>query len=760
MKRFFSPLVELSLRYPRVGLGLWLVVITLCIAGVSKLTIAYDYRSFFDEANPELTQFNEIEQRYTATDSVNFILHRADGDVFNKGDLEALKTLTDRALDIPHSTRSQSLTNFQYSYADGDDLRVEPLIAPLTNNAANALKTIKTRAMGEPLVVGRLLSPDGQSAQVIVTVRLPTDQGNVLPQIKATVAQIKSDVLAKAPDLDIAVTGVVMLSNAFFDITVQDMIRLFPIMGVLVIGVLSWFFASLRAAGYCLLVISLSIGMAMGVAGWFGVALTPATGPVPVVIMTVALVDSVHIMSTFLRLRRTSDHHSAVRQAVFSNLRPIVLTSITTAVGFLSLNFSDTPPFREFGNIAALGTVFAGLAALSLLPILLKAPAMARTGRDRFASAQGLASFTQAVRPVRWVIVAAALAASILALWAIRAMPVEDNFVEWIGADQPFRQDAAFIQERLPALFTLQFSVAAPDDASVTNPDYLSDLAQLRAYVEAANGVSHVASFDQIMRRLNRNLNGDDQAFDILPDSAELAAQYLLLYELSLPFGEDLTTLLTIKRDAARLVATLKPQTSREMRALRSDILAWADANLKHTEVSGGTGTNMIFAEVTASNTRSMFIGSMVAAIGIGLILMVALRTWQLGILSLMPNIIPALMAFGLWAFAVGSVGLYGAFVVSVSLGLVVDATVHILEKYTSLKTDPQTTDPVAKTTAEVGPAILISSAVLMTGFGVLTVSAFALIGLLSQLVLLTLAVALLADFIMLPALLYCVRRA
>ncbi|MEO0412093.1 MAG: MMPL family transporter [Pseudomonadota bacterium] len=758
MYRFFWPIADLSLRHRTIGLSLWLALIVLCCAGLPRLSIAYDYRSFFDDANPELASFNQIENQYTATDSVNLVIHRADGDLFNTADLKTLDWLTERSLAIPYSTRSQSMANFQYSDAAGDDILVEPLIAPLRQNTANAPNIIEERAQSQALVRGRLISADGMTAQVIVTVRLPADQGNVLPAVKDEVEAIAEELAQRAPALRLATTGVVMLSSAFFDITVQDMVQLFPIMGVLVVGVLTWFFSSFRAAGYCLLVISLSIGMAMGLAGWWGLALTPATGPVPVVIMTVALVDSVHIVSTFLRLRTSMAHKDAVRRAIFNNLRPIILTSITTAVGFLSLNFSDTPPFREFGNIAAMGTIFAGLASISLLPMLLCNTAMAMAGTDRFASAQPLLSFTRALRPVRWIIVVALLGAGISAIWALRSIDVEDNFVEWIGQGQPFRQNAEFIQDKLPALFTLQFSVAARDGKQVTEPAYLRDLEALRTHLERAPGVAHVASFDLVMRRLNRNLNGNDPAFDRLPESPELAAQYLLLYELSLPFGEDLTTLLTIDRSASRLVATLEPQSSRQMRALRAETIAWAEQNLMSATAGAGTGTNMIFAELTASNTRSMFIGSLIAAMGIGLILMVALRTWRLGLLSLLPNIVPPLLAFGVWAGLVGSVGLYGAFVVSVSLGLVVDATVHMLEKYASFAASGSA-EPVAQTVAEVGPPILISSAVLMTGFAVITFSTFALIGLLAQLVLLTLIFAILADFIMLPALLYCLEK-
>ncbi|MEM6832463.1 MAG: MMPL family transporter [Pseudomonadota bacterium] len=762
MQRVKTLFADLPLRHPRLALCFWVLVFAVCAIGLKNLSISYDYRSFFDDSNPELAAFNKVEQQFSATDSVNFIVHRPTGDLFNPADLNAILWLTEAALTLPYSTRVQSMANFQYSYAQGDDLLVEPLIGPLPDDEPSLSKMVtrvKERALSEPLVVRRLISADGRTAQIITTIRLPADGGNVLPDIQAAVDQLRDGFRDRAPGLTLATTGVVMLSATFFDITVQDMLVLFPIMSILIAVLLRWFFGSTKAAGLCLLIISGSIVMAMGIAGWFQVQLTPATGPAPVVIMTVALVDAVHIIASFLRLSQTQDRLHAAKLAVHKNLRPILLTSLTTIIGFLSLNFSDTPPFRELGNISALGTVFAGLISVTLLPALLCLTGVSsnKTGRSR--TAEKLTGFAGHIRPLCWIILALGSGLAITAAVFVARLSVEDTFIEWVGSGQSFRKDAEFIQERLPSLFSLQFSVKANVDGGVTDPAYLKDLNAFAQWLTASPQVSHVASFDQILRRLNQNMHADDPGFYRLPETNALAAQYLLLYELSLPMGEDLTNILTIDRTESRLVATLTRQSSREMRVLRQQALDWARENMTAAHLSAGVGTNMIFAELTASNTRAMFIGSLVAAIGISLVLIIALGDWKLGLVSLVPNVLPPLFAFGLWSAGFGTVGLYGAFVVAVALGLVVDATVHFLEKY-QLYSKAGSDNPVATSMADVGPAILISSAVLVAGFGVLTFSSFALIGLLSQLVLLTLIFAILADFILLPALLYSLQAA
>lgn len=755
-------LCDSALTHRRVTFFIWALLIAISCAGLFRLEFSYDYRSFFDPANPELQAFEAIERQFTATDSVNFILHTTKTDVFEADTLETLDWLTERALDIPFATRSQSAANFQYSYVDDADLVVEALLEPLRQYGFDDTEwraVVKARAASEPGLMGRLLSQDFKTAQVVTTIRMPTDEGIVLPQIQKEIDAIKRELSARAPDLRLATTGVIVLSQTFFEITVRDMLLLFPVITIAIFCLLAWFFRSWKAAALCLTIITLAIVMAMGLAGWAGVKLTPATGPVPIVIMTVALVDSVHLLAGyFASIAKGNAKLDAARYSINHNLRAILLTSLTTAIGFLTLNFSDTPPFREFGNIAAAGTVIAMALSLTLLPCLLLLGAHANAADKAARTFIDFRAFSQLARTLRWPIIILSAAAVFTSIYAVTQLKVRDNFVEWVGYSHPFRANAEFIQENLPSLFTQQYALAAAEANAVTTPAYLKDLEAFAAYIDRQDGVAHILSFDTIMRRLNKNLHDDDPRFETLPSNADEAAQYLLLYEMSLPFGEDLTTLLTIDRSATRVVVTLEPQSSADMQALRGRILSWADQNLTNATATAGTGTNMIFAELTRSNTRSMLLGSIVAAVGIGLALIITLANARLGLLSLIPNITPPLYAFGIWGLLVGDLGLYGAFVVATALGLIVDATVHMLEKYQALAFTGSA-DPVADMLADVGPAILISSIVLIAGFSVLTFSSFAVIAQLAKLVVLTLCLALATDFLLLPALLHLLHR-
>ena len=181
------------------------------------------------------------------------------------------------------------------------------------------------------------------------------------------------------------------------------------------------------------------------------------------------------------------------------------------------------------------------------------------------------------------------------------------------------------------------------------------------------------------MRRLNMNMNGDQVDFKRLPETKEEAAQYLLLYELSLPQGLDLTNMIDITKSSSRLIVMMDDVPSQAMLQLQEDAQAWAQANLQYATLTPATGTNIIFAHLTKTNIQSMLSGTILAFLLIALAIGLALKSFKWGLLSLVPNLAPAIMAFGIWSFFRTEIGLYAAFVTATSLGLIVDFTVHLL---------------------------------------------------------------------------------
>ena len=269
--------------------------------------------------------------------------------------------------------------------------------------------------------------------------------------------------------------------------------------------------------------------------------------------------------------------------------------------------------------------------------------------------------------------------------------------------------------------------------------------------------MTHVQAFSDVMKRLNRNMHGDDPAFYRLPDERALAAQYLLLYELSLPFGSDLNDRVDVAKSATRLTVALGDSSSLEQRMLETRARAWLRENSPDL-ADEATGLSVVFAHMSRRNIDSMLTGTIIAMVLISCILIAVFRSPLLGVISLIPNFIPAVMSFGLWGYLVGRVGLASSVVAAIAFGMIVDDTVHFLTKYRKARREGLAApDAVRSTFRSVGRALVTTTAVLSCGFLAFTFSGFETSWALGLLVTITLLFALVADFLLLPPLLMAV---
>ena len=262
------------------------------------------------------------------------------------------------------------------------------------------------------------------------------------------------------------------------------------------------------------------------------------------------------------------------------------------------------------------------------------------------------------------------------------------------------------------------------------------------------------------MKRLNKNMNGDKPAFHRLPENSRLAAQYLLLYELSVPFGMDLNNRINIAKSATRMTVTVKRLKSEELRALEARGQDWLRANAPKL-ASEASGYSLIFAHLALRNTLSMLWGTLTGMILISLILIGIFKSLRLGLVSLVPNLIPAAMAFGVWGYLYVEVGPAGSLVTAIAFGTAVDDTIHFMSKYLKGRREEglSSIEAVRYSFRSVGFALFTTTMMLVLGFLVFALSGFAISWMLGLLVALTLGFALFLDLLLLPPLLMVLDR-
>ena len=745
-------------RWPVVALAT--LVVLAVAAGAGSITVSNDYRDMFHPDNPQLAAFDALERTYSVSNPVIVAVAPRRGTVFTAATLGAIAALTEALWTAPHSSRVDSLANHMHSEAAGDDLVVEPLVGAAASLDRAALARIERIALGTPEIAGRLVSRDAKVAGVVINFVLPDDPAAAVAEIAGHLDGLLEAERLAHPGLDYYAAGEIYLNRAFTRATENDFRTLAPLALALIVALTWLLIRSLPATLAIVVVVLFATGATMGFAGWTGATITPISANVPIIVMAITVAHCIHVVTrTLAGMRRGMDKGEAIRESLRGNAGPVFLTSLTTAIGFLSLNAADAPPFRTLGNLAAFGVLCAFVFAMTVLPAALSLlPVRARAaGRGRAPWIERLGAFVVARRaPVLCCLAAIACALA----FGIPRNELSDNFVHYFDERFEVRRHADFITGNLTGLATQEYSLDAGRETGITDPGYLRSIDRFARWYRAQPEVQHVWVFSDVMKRLNMNLHGDDPQAYRLPDDAALAAQYLLLYELSLPFGRDLNHRIDIAKSATRMVATLHDVSSREQRALARRAGEWLRAELPGlaTEASG---LSVVFAHIAQRNIESMLRGTVVAMGLISLILVIVFRSVRAGLVSLVPNFVPAVMSFGLWGYLAGNVGIASAVVTVIAFGIVVDDTIHFMSRYVKARKERGccAAEAVRATFREVGDALWTTTAVLCAGFLVFALSGFQASWTLGVLVAMTLSFALLTDFLLLPTLLMAIDR-
>ncbi len=748
-------LTHVVMKHPIWVILATLIFVVLSAAGAQKLVFKSDYRVFFGEENPQLTAYESIQKIYNKSDNVAFVIAPKDGQIFTQERLESIRALTEASWQIPFSTRVDSITNYQHSYANGDELIVEDLaLEPLAMDQ-EALDRAKDIALNEPLLLKKLISPGAHVAIVNTTVQLPgIHPVEEIPEVTAKVRELEREFLAKNPDVEVFLSGMVMMNNSFAEASLKDSATLVPTMFLVVVLAIGFLLRTITGTISTVLIIIFSIATTMGLAGWSGFYLTGPSASAPTMILTLAVADCIHILSTlFYEMRHGVEKRQAIIDSLRINYQPIFLTSATTAIGFLSMNFSDSPPFRDLGNMVALGVMLAFVFSVTVFPALLSIlPLKVKPHKERGDLMMHFADFV--VRSRHWLLPVTA-AVMVFIILFLPKNELNDDFVKYFDTTVPFRQATDFMQENMSGMTTMEISIDSGKSSGINNPVFLQKLEQLSSWLREQPETDHVNTLTDTLKRLNRNMHADDPSWYRLPDSQELAAQYLLLYEMSLPYGLDLNNQLNVDKSSTRLVATFNNMTSNDQILLEQRILNWFALNAPEYKVDIASPA-LMFAHIGQRNIKSMLLGITMALILISLLLGIALKSVKFGLISLLPNLAPAAVGFGVWYFINGQVGLALSVVAGMTLGIVVDDTVHFLSKYLRARRErnADTHAAVRYAFGSVGRALWITTLVLVCGFMVLAQSSFKINADMGLLTALTIMIALAIDFLFLPPLL------
>ncbi|HCE1972471.1 TPA: MMPL family transporter [Vibrio parahaemolyticus] len=747
---------KIPTKYSLLVLLATIFLIIVATIGGKNLYFRGDYDIFFDGTNKQLLAFDEIQTTFAKTDNLAIVIAPEDGDIFTPQTLSLIQKITVDAWQVPYSSRVDSIANYQHTEAFDDDLLVEDLLYSEYELTPERISKVKSIALSEPVLKSALVSEKGDVTVVNITVQLPEmDKTAEVEEVVSSINAMIDRYQRAYPDVTFHKAGIIAMNHAFMTAAQDDSSTLVPTMLVVILVFLTIMLRSILSVIATLIVIIGSVMATMGISGWAGMFLSTATVNVPTLSMTLAVADCVHVIATKRQsMKNGFTKVQSIERSIALNFVPILITSVTTAIGFFMMNMSDSPVLRDFGNLSALGVMVACFLSVTLLPALLKLLPIhvkMETSQDQKHVMDRLGDFVvsqrRALLPLSVVVIV--VCASLIPL-----NKVNDESVEYFGQRNEFRQASDFMEERISGMTNISIAIKTNESQGIAAPDFLNTIGEFSSWLRDQPETDHVATLADVYKRLNKNMHGDDEAYYLLPQERELAAQYLLLYEMSLPYGLDLNNQINVDKSSIKMVLTVANLGSVELVDLENRIYQWFAEHAPQYQVVASS-PSLMFAHIGETNMASMLSTLPITLVLISALLIFALRSVRLGLISLMPNIAPAVIGFGLWALISGEINLGLSVVVTLTLGIVVDDAVHFLSKYQRARREGQTAEQAVRYAFHtVGRALWITTVVLVAGFSVLAMSSFRLNADMGQLSAIVIFIALVVDFLFLPTLL------
>ena len=760
--------LAMSVRWPRLTILVCVIATLLVAAGAQTLTISSDTRRFAGPENTDLKRLEAFEKVFSQNNNVFIALHAEDGDVFTLDRIQTIHEMTEQAWTLPYAIRVDSITNYHFLDAQGDDVEVQAL-SPFSYDLAREnlpkeirLENFKDRVAEEDLLRNWLISADGTTAAININFQIPKDATLQVAEIMSAVRSFVGEAAQKEDgSLTPYITGNIALMSLFAEAAERDSATIVPACFLLIALMVVIFFRFSVATFFILTSVIMATMISLGFAGLNGRVIDPGFSAVPIIVMILALASAVHfVVGTQKCVDEGLAGPDAVRASIRENIFPISLTTLTTTIGFFVLNFADAPTFHALANVVSVGVIsgfilcFTWIAAgLTLFPLKKsKRPVEAQSflgGLTHFLSRNPLS------------VLFASVILSLVLMMGVSRSYLDADFVRYFDRSFDYRIASDFVEQRLTGLNLVEFEFKSGEKDGINDPEYMDDLDQFTQWLRTNPKVAHVSSMSETVKLIHEAMIPAPERNGRLPDTRDQNAQFLLLYELSLPEGLDLKDRISADKSATRVTAVLRGATARDVTQLDQDAQQWLRSNLPEKAWTNGVSINVVFAYSVTKNVQPMVLGTFIALLIISTLVMIALMDFRLGMIGALTNTLPIAIGFGLWGYLEGVLGLVAAAVPAITLGLIVDDTIHFLVKYQRARNQLGLPAPEAAKYAMniVGKAIIITTVSLMIGFLVLTTSGFEFnrsLGLFTSMII---ASALFVDLILLPALLVWLDR-
>ena len=754
-KDFTETFAEKIIQYRYLSILFCLVLLIASFRGVGGIAFSPDMEQFFPEDYPISENHAHIEDTFYSSDSVIIAIGVDEGTVFNPRILNLIEEITDKAWSTPHSIRVDSLSNFSFVRVEVDDLVVEPFIEESLEWDQKKINERSTLIEKEEQAYGTILSKDKKTTFINISIDAPREDvekeyAESMEHIFAFMDPLKKEY----PEADMRYAGIVYIEYLSPLIVKAEMPILIPTLLFVILLSLFILLRNVVAVISSLVVIVFSVITSVGILGHFNSTVSQPFLMVPILVATLAVADCVHLFNVYFQSKLEKNAKDSIIKSLRLNLEPLLLTSLTTSIGFLCLNLAPIPALRVVANGIVIGVVAAFVFSIFFLAPLMsffnvKASSQIEN-QTKLSKRVGQFSLKNRKKIIWLVPLFSAFLMSFIPLNETKDNPMEFYSERFTSV----AEDTKWLAKRLGGTFLVTYEYVSED--LVTDPEYLRQLDEFTTWLENQDEVLSVNSLSKIIKNLNRTLNGDDQSWYVIPQDSELVAQYLFFYEMSLPFGLDLTSTINQERTSTKVTVSLKEIDSKAFIEFYDRVDDYASLSIVSGNLSGGGGTRSVMAFMGMLLAEQLMYALIIGFIVITLAIALFYRSLSAGLITAIPNILPIGVAFGIWGIFSSNVSMLVSLGIGCTLGIVVDFSVHFLSKYlyARRRLSLSAEESVLYAFETVGFPLTIMTVSLCMGFAVLFLASFMPIRGFAGITMISFVAALIIDLLLFPAVL------
>ncbi|MCP5055366.1 MAG: MMPL family transporter [bacterium] len=769
----------------------WTALSLSAVAAVGLLFLASGVRfdnsfeSYFAQGDPTYAAYLDYRDEF-GSDEVSYILYRAPDQAEGAWNLEVMRKIAHltEALEeeVPFIDEVTSLTNVEFMDPVPGGIEIDDLLEEFPATQQELL-AIREKVLAKPLYVGALTSRDGRHAGIIIEmdrssidpldeIRLDPEGGDGLDNLYPQVSYQKiQEILARPAYQGIHFyhSGDVPLNAEINIISVTESAELGLLTAVIIAVLLLYFFRSPLGVAGPLAVVGLSILVVVALVGSLGWMLDLMFGMLPTLLIAVGVADSVHIISEFRTLRiETGDRREAARRTLYLVGAPCLLTSLTTAVGFGAMATAPIKTLSHFAVYSAVGVVAAFLFTVTLLMVFLsfgrrelghaaseRELMRAKGGRRFQAFLKSVANFD--IRHRRAILVVSC-ALTLIALAGITRIQVDSNFLNDFSEEVRVRQDALYADSVMGGTNSYVYLFETEEPEAIKDPAVLREIERLQEEGDRHDGlVMKSTSIVDVLKDINQTFHDGDPAYYAIPETRELVAQYLLLYEMS--GGEALDDYVSSDYSRAALDLRCKWTDTSLLAGMERELSGYLERHPIENAAATLTGVGSLWIQLMDYITTSQIRSLSLALIAIAIMLCLLFRSVRLGMLAMVPNVVPVAFTLGVMGWFEITLDYVRLLIAPVAIGIAVDYSIHLVSRYRhEFLERGRYREALAASLSSVGRALVITTVVLVAGFLTSLRSDMDSQASFGILLAGTIVMALIANFLLMPALVLTFR--